>query len=305
MSATHIRAEYDHLEGLAQRFAERMSAADDYLRQMYLHLEDLRAGGWIGQGANNFYAEMDELVLPAMTRLVEVLEASSQTVSTIRAALQQAEDDAASLFGGAGETNLPKSPYPLINPLAVAKTFYDLVDSLDNFLRTPVEMLSDNIARTWVNLTAGNADDYTKLLQQYRLQDTRGWKAAYTVGGGVLGGLLDYGVEVLSGEKQWNDFGNLGVEVTSGVIQAGIGLIPVVGPVVVIGDAVVQTTGTVLEIGGTLFGQITGTDTSGFVNTIHDAREFVSLDRVVDGAVEWAGDQVGDFFEGVGDFFGF
>ncbi len=108
MSPNVVRAEYAVLEETARRFVAQADSVNTLLRQLLAQVDELRAGGWIGSGANTFYDEMDGLVLPAVSRLYEALEGSAEGVQQVAQILRDAEDDAARLFAG-GEDAPPMS----------------------------------------------------------------------------------------------------------------------------------------------------------------------------------------------------
>lgn len=62
-------------------------------------LEALRQGGWIGVTASAFYDEMAGEVLPALARLAQALQTAQAVTLQIKATFQQAEEEAAALFG--------------------------------------------------------------------------------------------------------------------------------------------------------------------------------------------------------------
>jgi WXG100 family type VII secretion target len=90
MSVSKIQAQFGNLEQLANSFyAETVETAGLYQR-IRQHVEDLRADGWTGQGAEAFYAEMDE-ILPALKRLCDAFEEASNVIKKISTQFQDAE----------------------------------------------------------------------------------------------------------------------------------------------------------------------------------------------------------------------
>lgn len=96
--ADEIRADYDTLERLAGQFASQSQAIQQVLRQVKGRVSSLERGGWIGEGAKSFYAEMNDEVLPASQRLQQALEEASRVTRDISQTIQQAEDEASSPF---------------------------------------------------------------------------------------------------------------------------------------------------------------------------------------------------------------
>ncbi|MCE7948161.1 MAG: hypothetical protein DYG88_12105 [Chloroflexi bacterium CFX4] len=74
-------------------------------------MEHLQGGAWRGRGADQFYAEMNADVLPAVERLVKALEEACHCTGTLAERFQAAEREAGALFvGGAGDFVLAGKP---------------------------------------------------------------------------------------------------------------------------------------------------------------------------------------------------
>lgn len=102
MPAPKVRGEYDELQQIASIFAVQAERSQRSLRQIKSQVETLQGGDWIGQGAQAFYKEMDQQVLPALNRLVEALNQAQQTTKQISKIVQETEETTARLLGGAG-----------------------------------------------------------------------------------------------------------------------------------------------------------------------------------------------------------
>ena len=99
-TAAIIQANYEQLEAISQRFAERSQAIGELRRGMAQRVEALRGDGWVGKGADQFVQEMEGEVLPACQRLSDALAEASQVTLQIRDILRRAEEEAAALFAG-------------------------------------------------------------------------------------------------------------------------------------------------------------------------------------------------------------
>ena len=100
---THTtRADYDQLAQIAQRFGREAESTQRMLDAVRGAMNVLQAGDWVGQGANAFYAEMNGQVLPSLMRLVAALQSAQRNTLEIRAAIQQAEADAAAVLHDEG-----------------------------------------------------------------------------------------------------------------------------------------------------------------------------------------------------------
>jgi len=93
-----IQANYDDLANVANQFSQMSSEMQQVMQQIASCVSDLQGGGWIGRGAQAFYAEMDDLVTPALQRLGQALEDASNAVTQVSNVFSNAEHDASSLF---------------------------------------------------------------------------------------------------------------------------------------------------------------------------------------------------------------
>lgn len=98
--ADEVRAEYDQLEQVAGKFTNQAQVIQDMLQQVRGKMDQLQDGGWIGLGADAFFAEMQSVVLPAVQRLESALTDASDSTRQIGQTLQQAEQEACSIFEG-------------------------------------------------------------------------------------------------------------------------------------------------------------------------------------------------------------
>lgn len=93
-----IRANYDQLEQIANRFATQSQVIQALLQRVRATKETLVNEGLIGLGANAFSAEMNDEVLPATVRLQQALDEASMSTRDIIRTMQSAEEEASGLF---------------------------------------------------------------------------------------------------------------------------------------------------------------------------------------------------------------
>lgn len=93
-----VEANYDQLDQVSSQFANQADAVQQMLQQVRASLSQLENGGWIGDAADAFFAEMNQVVLPATWRLQNALEEGSQATKDISQTFQQAEEDASGPF---------------------------------------------------------------------------------------------------------------------------------------------------------------------------------------------------------------
>ena len=102
MAVPRIRADYDQLGQVAQRFGAAAEAAGASLQAIQQQMQVLEGGDWVGQGAKAFYQEMSSSVLPRLKRLGSALQAAQQTTQAISREMKQAEEAAAAVFRAFG-----------------------------------------------------------------------------------------------------------------------------------------------------------------------------------------------------------
>ena len=76
MVAPIIQAQYEVLEGISGRFAQQSEQTVQMIQRLQEHLQALQDGGWEGRGAESFFREMENEVLPATQRLANALSES-------------------------------------------------------------------------------------------------------------------------------------------------------------------------------------------------------------------------------------
>jgi len=89
---------YEQMQGIVKKLQGEAEAINQLLSQTKGRVESLHGTGWIGRGSEQFFQEMESLVLPAMGRLVGALHAAANAADTIVNLYRQAEDEAQGLF---------------------------------------------------------------------------------------------------------------------------------------------------------------------------------------------------------------
>lgn len=102
MPAPKVRGEYDELQQIASIFGAQSEHSQRALRQIKSRVDTLQGGDWVGKGAQAFYKEMDQEVLPALSRLVEALNQAQHTTRQVSRIVQETEEATARLLGGVG-----------------------------------------------------------------------------------------------------------------------------------------------------------------------------------------------------------
>jgi WXG100 family type VII secretion target len=110
MAVPRVRGNYDELAQIAKTFGAQADQIDGVAQRLKQNKEVLRNGGWVGKGADAFYAEMDTQVLPAVQRLTQALRTGGQVTAQISAIIQQVETEVAALFRSTGAGSDPGGP---------------------------------------------------------------------------------------------------------------------------------------------------------------------------------------------------
>jgi WXG100 family type VII secretion target len=95
--ADEIKADYDQLEQVANKFANQSQEIQQMLQQVRGGMEKLE-NDWIGRGSEAFFREMRDKVLPATLRLQQALEEANRVTKDISQTFQQADEEASSPF---------------------------------------------------------------------------------------------------------------------------------------------------------------------------------------------------------------
>jgi WXG100 family type VII secretion target len=96
--ADKVQADYEQLGQVSSQFANQSQVIQELLQKVRSSMQQLEDGGWIGRGADSFFSEMQSVVFPAIQRLESSLNDASSTTKQIAQNMQQAEQDAQSLF---------------------------------------------------------------------------------------------------------------------------------------------------------------------------------------------------------------
>jgi WXG100 family type VII secretion target len=95
-----IRAEYDYLTDCLPFFQSEADMLDQMNQGLFQMVNHLRMGGWTGRAAEAFFAEFDEVLKPAVGRLIESLRDAGNTTGKVITTFQDAEEEAGALFRG-------------------------------------------------------------------------------------------------------------------------------------------------------------------------------------------------------------
>ena len=102
LPAPRFRGDYQQLSKIATSFATQAGNCQRTLQQVKGRMATLQGSDWIGQGAQAFYREMEQEVLPSLQRLVIAIgQAERVTLQTSRI-VEETEEAASRLLRGVG-----------------------------------------------------------------------------------------------------------------------------------------------------------------------------------------------------------
>ena len=93
-----IRVDYEALAKVASQFQNEAEAIEQILQMIRGSMTPLQNGGWIGQGSDAFFNEMESEIIPAVNRLADALTQANGVSRQIADVMQSAEEEAGSPF---------------------------------------------------------------------------------------------------------------------------------------------------------------------------------------------------------------
>lgn len=96
--ADKVQADYEQLGQVSSQFANQSQLVQELMQKVRSSMQQLEDGGWIGRGADAFFSEMQSVLFPAIQRLESSLNDASSITKQIAQNMEQAEQDAQSLF---------------------------------------------------------------------------------------------------------------------------------------------------------------------------------------------------------------
>jgi WXG100 family type VII secretion target len=96
--ADQIQVNYEVLNEMENKFVQLAEGVQEMATKIKSRDNSLRQGGWIGRGSDAFYAEMDDLVMPAIARLRRALDEGGQALNRMARIFDEAEQEAQSGF---------------------------------------------------------------------------------------------------------------------------------------------------------------------------------------------------------------
>lgn len=98
MAAGKLRVEYNTLGSLSSKFSAEAHDIQQQYQNLKNHTEHLRGSGWIGRAADQWFNEMENLLLPKTQQLSHILDAIAQLLKQLNTLFQAAEQEVGALF---------------------------------------------------------------------------------------------------------------------------------------------------------------------------------------------------------------
>jgi WXG100 family type VII secretion target len=89
---------YDDMSNIVKRFRSEAQDIDGLLKQTKGKVESLHNNQWVGQGADKFFGEMEQSVLPAVGRLVGALGHAGDVAQKIADTIRRFDEETKSFF---------------------------------------------------------------------------------------------------------------------------------------------------------------------------------------------------------------
>ena len=89
---------YDDMNSIVGKFKTEAQEIDGMLKQTKGKVESLHNNQWVGQGSEKFFSEMESLVLPAVSRLVDALNHAADIAQKIADTIRRFDEETKSFF---------------------------------------------------------------------------------------------------------------------------------------------------------------------------------------------------------------
>ncbi len=98
MSAPKVRSDYEQLRSVQKAFSSQADALQGMNQNVKACMSTLEGRDWIGKGAQAFYKEMNDQVLPTLQRLQRAMAEGARVTQQISQIMKEAEDEASGCF---------------------------------------------------------------------------------------------------------------------------------------------------------------------------------------------------------------
>jgi WXG100 family type VII secretion target len=92
MPAIKIKIEFDKVDTISSAFSEQSDTVKQMNSNLSSKYDKLKGGDWVGVGADKFFQEMEQTVMPSLKRLESALSRGSEASKKISQKMHGAED---------------------------------------------------------------------------------------------------------------------------------------------------------------------------------------------------------------------
>lgn len=100
--ADTTQVDYEQMQAIIKQLKAEEQEMAQLLKATHSKVESLHGNQWVGQGADKFFNEMEQVVLPAMSRLVHALDVAGNVAQQIVNTFRQAEEETKGYFNNLG-----------------------------------------------------------------------------------------------------------------------------------------------------------------------------------------------------------
>ena len=93
---------YDEMNSIVKSLKAEEDEIMNLLKNTKSRVESLHGNQWVGEAADRFFDEMEQMVLPAMSRLARALGVGADVAQEIMNTIRQADEETQSYFNSLG-----------------------------------------------------------------------------------------------------------------------------------------------------------------------------------------------------------
>lgn len=97
-----VQVNYDEMQTIIKTLETEEQDIRALLKQTKSKVEALHGDGWIGQGADQFFNEMNGVVLPATNKMVYALDVAGKVATQIIKIIRNADEETKGFFNNIG-----------------------------------------------------------------------------------------------------------------------------------------------------------------------------------------------------------
>lgn len=99
MRSIAVRADYEELESIARKLEQLSYDVQSTVVDLRMQMSALQSGGWLGDAADAFYAEMEEVMFPHLKKLTDSYDDTAHGIKRVIDIFQRADGQIRPMFG--------------------------------------------------------------------------------------------------------------------------------------------------------------------------------------------------------------